>query len=338
MGEKKIDFSKKWWAEGLDFESRFDRIRYQFGIADPAKSFVGNGTIKEWNEEILGLEKEAKASSGGVITVSKERFDELVYRKKHLCSCIHPDSGSLIPWFARTNAFVTTNIPIISAMMLSPPTMFNTNFWQWFNQTYNAVFNFSNRNASSSVTNAQILQSYGIAVISAIGSAMALRKVCGMLFGSALTGTALALSNSVTNYGAICISSGSNVFFMRSPEIAQGIDVLDPETMQPVGVSKVAAKMGVMQSIYSRFIYCLPIFFTSPILESLFGAVGLMPKQGPLRSIMSLGFIGTGLWIAMPVCAGFYRNYERIAREDLEEDIRANLKEGQQYLLYNKGV
>ena len=108
--------------------------------------------------------------------------------------------------------------------------------------------------------------------------------------------------------------------------------------MQPVGVSKVAAKMGVMQSIYSRFIYCVPIFFTQPILEGVFSAVGLMPKKGPLKSIMTLGFIGTGLWIAMPVCAGFYRSYERIARDDLEEEIRANMKEGQQFLLYNKGV
>jgi len=75
-------------------------------------------------------------------------------KKVHTLSAVHPDTGELMPWFARTSAFVTVNIPIIAAMMLSPPTMFNTIFWQWVNQTYNAVFNFGNRNASSTTTTA----------------------------------------------------------------------------------------------------------------------------------------------------------------------------------------
>ena len=69
------------------------------------------------------------------------------------------------------------------------------------------------------MTNAQLMQSYGIAVTSAIGAAMGLRKACALMLGNSLTGVALTLSNSLTNYGAICLSSGANVYFMRRPEI-----------------------------------------------------------------------------------------------------------------------
>ena len=128
-GQKKIDFNKDWWAGNLDMEKRFDRLYYWFTIADPFKAFVSNSTVREWNKELRDMEKEAKATSGGVATVDSSRYTELCYRKKVLISCIHPDSGDLLPWFARTNAFALANIPIIGAMMLSPPTMFNTFFW-----------------------------------------------------------------------------------------------------------------------------------------------------------------------------------------------------------------
>ena len=70
-----------------------------------------------------------------------------------MMSCVHPDTGEVLPWLARSSAFVPSNLPIIAAMMMSPPTMATTVFWQWVNQTYNAVFNFGNRNASSTITN-----------------------------------------------------------------------------------------------------------------------------------------------------------------------------------------
>jgi len=159
-------------------------------------------------------------------------------------SGIHPDTGDVIPWFARTSAFVPTNVPIIVAMSFSAPTPFNTIFWQWCNQTYNACFNFGNRNASSTITNSQILASYSLAVVSSIGAAMALRKATGAVLGGR-TGTAVIVANGIVNYGAVSFSSGLNVAFMRNQEVKQGIAVMDPETKQEIGKSKNAAYLGV---------------------------------------------------------------------------------------------
>jgi len=79
------------------------------------------------------LKAEQASAKGGKVTYTKAAYDDLYMKKVHTLSAVHPDTGELIPWFARTSAFVTTNIPIISAMMLSPPSMFNTVFWQWVN-------------------------------------------------------------------------------------------------------------------------------------------------------------------------------------------------------------
>ena len=45
-------------------------------------------------------------------------------------------------------------------------------FWQVSNQSFNAIVNYVNRNASSEVTNTQLLTSYGIATGSATGVAL----------------------------------------------------------------------------------------------------------------------------------------------------------------------
>ena len=94
------------------------------------------------------LEKENKNAKGGLAYYSPERAADLLSKKRVLLTCLHPDTGEVIKFVTRVSAFVPTNIPIICAMMLSPPTTKSTIFWQWINQTYNAGFNYGNRNAS----------------------------------------------------------------------------------------------------------------------------------------------------------------------------------------------
>ena len=309
------------------------RIKYWFGVADPLKSLVTNKQVLDYNDELKTLAKEA---NGTPQTYTRTQYNDLLYKKRVQLSSIHPDTGELVPWYARTSAFVTTNVPIIAAMSLSAPTPFNTIFWQWFNQTYNACFNYGNRNASSTTTNAQMLTSYTLAVTSAIGAAMGIRKGFAKVFGTGQTGAVAAVITSIVNYFAICLSSGANVACMRAPEMKNGVSVMDPETMEVVGTSKVAAKKGVMMSVQGRWVYCIPIFFTQPLLLAMFGR--FLPKAGPVRFIADLSFFGIGLWIAMPVCCGLYPQYSKIMANELEEDVRAKLRADQQYLLFNKGV
>ena len=66
-----------------------------------------------------------------------------------VATAIHPDTGDFIPWPCRFSSFLPMNIPIAFGFVFAAPTPFNTIFFQWLNQTYNAGLNYANRNASS---------------------------------------------------------------------------------------------------------------------------------------------------------------------------------------------
>jgi hypothetical protein len=92
-------------------------------------------------------------------------------------STIHPDTGKPVPWVMRMCAFVPTNLPIIFGMLMAPQTPFNTIFFQWINQTYNAGMNYGNRNASSPNTTKDLMFGYSMAVASSITVSLGLRKL-----------------------------------------------------------------------------------------------------------------------------------------------------------------
>ena len=89
-----------------------------------------------------------------------------------------------------------------------------------------------------------MLKSYSLAVGGAIGAAMTLRKIIGVVLGGR-TGLAATIANNVVNYGAVSFSSSLNVYFMRMGEMQKGIDVLDPVTSKKIGTSKAAAEQAV---------------------------------------------------------------------------------------------
>ena len=100
-----------------------------------------------------------------------------------MASSENPDTKDIIPWHMRSSAFIPTNMPIFVGMVLSPPTMFQTFFWQWINQTYNAGFNYGNRNASSTQTTSELFIAYAKATAAACTVACSLRAATPFLLG-----------------------------------------------------------------------------------------------------------------------------------------------------------
>lgn len=108
--------------------------------------------------------------------------------------------------------------------------------------------------------------------------------------------------------------------------------------MEEVGKSKVAAENGIYKTIQCRWIYLVPIFFAQPVLETCLRKANMMPKSGPLKRVVDVAAVGLGLWMAMPLCCGYFPQYEKIKLDDLEEDVRKNVTTDQNFLVYNKGV
>jgi hypothetical protein len=150
--------------------------------------------------------------------MTQAEFAEFRNKRLILASSTSPDSGEVIPWAGRTCSFVPINIPIIVGMLVSPPTIAYSMFWQITNQTYNAVLNFGNRNASSSQTTNELLQAYCIASGTAITVAGGLRAASPHLL-KGRTGGIAALATYFISYSAVATSSAANTYAMRMNEI-----------------------------------------------------------------------------------------------------------------------
>jgi sideroflexin-5 len=48
----------------------------------------------------------------------------------------------------RMSGYVPFNSPILAGLLMPNPTMAQTIFWQWLNQSHNACVNYANRNAT----------------------------------------------------------------------------------------------------------------------------------------------------------------------------------------------
>ena len=125
------------------------------------------------------------------------------------------------------------------------PTPFNTIFVQWLNQTFFAILNYENRNATSEYTTNDIVTSYGVATTASIVTALAIRKALESRTRG-YTGSMKYIVNGVSSFWALSIAGFMNAYVMRKTEMEKGIDVVDPETKEPVGVSKNCAKKAVL--------------------------------------------------------------------------------------------
>ena len=97
--------------------------------------------------------------------------------------------------------------------------------------------NYENRNATSEYTTQDIVYSYSVATVAAIGSALVIRRALSS-YSAKITGPVGYIFNSFSTFWALSISGFLNAWIMRRTEMQKGIDVLEPETMEPVGVSK----------------------------------------------------------------------------------------------------
>lgn len=175
--------------------------------------------------------------------MTKDEIKDLRRCQTVVRTAIHPDTGDFIPWVMRVSSFLPANIPIAFGFIIAKPTPFNTIFWQWINQTYNAAFNYGNRNATSSYTTNDILKSYGIACASSIVVALGIRKALSG-YTKNMHGSKLILMNAISSFFACSTAGFLNAFFMRKTELEKGIDALD-ENGKSYGKSKACAKKAV---------------------------------------------------------------------------------------------
>lgn len=146
--------------------------------------------------------------------LSAGEIKELRTAETVVSTAIHPDNGEFIVWPMRLSSFVPMNLPIAFGMIITAPTPFNTIFWQWVNQTYNALLNYGNRNASSNYTTQDIMRGYSAACSSSIVVALGIRKALESRTKN-MRGGKLVIFNSISAFFACSTAGFLNAYFMR---------------------------------------------------------------------------------------------------------------------------
>lgn len=292
----------------------------------PRYAFYTNNQIKKMQtyiEEVRAQENSHFKLTGSYKVPRKPSEIRRIQRAQEAVNlAVHPDTGELIPWAMRLPSYIILNIPISFGMIVAAPTPFNTVLWQWINQSLNAACNYGNRNASSSYSVDDLIQSYSIAVTSSIGIALFLRKAASRWTRN-MRGANLFAANSVSSVAAGAAAGYLNAYVMRQSEMKNGIDVFNAaDPTAPVGIkSKIAAEIAVSQTANTRVHQNWTTMLPSLVFLMLERG-RLMPKAfWPLMMVQTGVFIGE-LYLAIPLGVAFYTQTVTISADQLEEEFR----------------
>lgn len=312
-----IDLTKPRWDQST-FEGR---AKHFFVTTNPLNVLATSSQLDEAKQIV-------ESYRNGTLTGKTE--DEIWSAKFLYDSAFHPDTKEKMFILGRMSAQVPCNMTITGCMMTFYRTTPAVVFWQWINQTFNAVVNYTNRSGDTPISMTKLGQSYLLATGGALGTALSLKasvKRLPPIFGKLVPFAAVA--------GANCI----NIPFMRMNEMENGIQVQDADG-NALAHSTAAAKSAITQVVFSRVGMAMPGMVIPPIimvkLEKNF-----LKKHPKLAAPVQVAMVGLCLVFATPLCCALFPQQSSMLVQDLEPDARDKilaLPNAPERVFFNKGL
>lgn len=252
-------------------------------------------------------------------------------------SAFHPQTGEKQNVVGRMSFQVPGNMSITGCMMTFYRTAPAIVFWQWINQSFNALVNYTNRNASSPITTTQLGQAYAMATAAGCGVGIFLTQFVAK--NPAIAGGLIAR---LVPFVAVASANCVNIPLMRQHELKEGIDVSTAEG-EVIGKSRVAAKSALAQVVPSRIGMATPAMIIPPIIMNALhknqkSFVRRMPWCAAPVTVLLTGLV---LVISTPVCCSIFPQKSSIAFKTLDPQLQEKLRsQGRtpEFLYYNKGL
>jgi hypothetical protein len=313
----------------LTFAGRFFHF---ISVTHPKNFFATDEEILLGVETVKHYRHAAMLKPDGVIDITQGE-KERILRGIELMRASTNDVGELVPKPMRMCGFVPINIPIIMGIMMAPPTMAYTLFFQWINQTYNAGMNFGNKNSSCEYTNADILKGYGAAVASSMSVAFIMRKLtAGMMKGA--SGNKALILNTLVGGTAVASASFCNTFFMRSAEMEKGIRVFKDEALQTeAGISRKAAELAVIETAMSRSFLGICCIGIPTVVVLTSQALGIRPKGTFTKSVRDIAAVTFALAYGLPISISVFPPVKVVRGTELENDFHST-----EQIYFSKGL
>ncbi|KAK5649961.1 hypothetical protein RI129_000990 [Pyrocoelia pectoralis] len=282
---ERLDIDAPLWDQG----SFIGRFKHFLWVTDPRTCIEKERNLFESKTLIENYRRGTEPSG--------EALEKIIYAKKLYESAFHPDSGELQNVFGRMSFQLPGGMLITGAMLQWYRTIPAVVFWQWVNQSFNALVNFTNRNAQSPISTTQM----GVAYVSATLSAMVTAIGCKNMFQK----KASPILQRYVPFMAVAAANCVNIPLMRQTEIIYGIDVEDGNG-QKMCQSKVAAIKGISQVVFSRIVMCAPGMLILPVIMDRLEKYRWMQQIKPMHGPIQVVLVGCFLTVMVPTACALF--------------------------------
>lgn len=306
-------------------QSKFmGRLKHFFNVTDWRTVALSNSRL----DEAKALVESCRAGSVPPGTTK----EQLHYAKKLYDSAFHPDTGDRMNLIGRMSFQVPGGMAITGFMLQFYRTVPAVVFWQWVNQSFNALVNYTNRNAASPITPKQI----GVAYITATSTALA--TAVGL---NLYTKKAPPLMARWVPFVAVASANCVNIPMMRQQEILNGIAVTD-ENGNKLGNSTRAAAKGISQVVISRITMAAPGMIILPIIMQRLEKYKFMQRITYLHGPIQVMLVGVFLVFMVPAACSLFPQRCSMAVSKLEPELRDSIVsqygDAVQRVYFNKGL
>uniref|UniRef100_H3A105 Sidoreflexin n=1 Tax=Latimeria chalumnae TaxID=7897 RepID=H3A105_LATCH len=303
------------------------RLKHFFNITDPRTVLLGNTELDRAKELV-------EASRAGSVPRGTT-LEQLHYAKKLYDSAFHPDTGERMNLIGRMSFQVPGGMAITGFMLQFYRTVPAVVFWQWVNQSFNALVNYTNRNAASPITPKQIGVAYVTATSTALATAVGLNLY---------TKKAPPLVARWVPFVAVAAANCVNIPMMRQQEILSGITVIDDNGNELGNSRKKAERDGTGARILKRTLCYLEGMWSSNLICTSLLKHNLLQRikflHGPLQ-VLLVGCLN-GFYVPDGVFLSPLPLRSSMAVSKLEPELRdsvmAKFGDKVQYVYFNKGL